>query len=259
MDISIEQLLKGKPTKIRNKDYFPTRAYVEPFLERMSKFTSDFRVQVKLPDQITRTVNGDVNVDDITYNRVLIEAVMPEELNIENHQEVIGLVYGLDVRKPVAKIYRGALNMACTNLCVFNPSFLNAQPIQPEKGISYKPIELLMSQTSDMKLILDNLKNTEWEGTPQNIESNLGRWVRNAINCEYNTDYGTIKIGSDMVIKAYTSMFVDNESPYYIGEGNNVDMFTVYNAFTQIITDNKKKDMMNLAEKTLLLRNILNF
>lgn len=259
MDISIEQLLKGKPTKIRNKDYFPTRAYVEPFLERMSKFTSDFRVQVKLPDQITRTVNGDVNVDDITYNRVLIEAVMPEELNIENHQEVIGLVYGLDVRKPVVKIYRGALNMACTNLCVFDPSFLNVQAINPEKGISYKPIEHLMEQTSDIKLMLDNLKNTEWEGSPQNIESNLGRWIRNAINCEYNTDYGTVKIGSDTVIKAYTSMFVDKDSPYYIGEGNGVDMFTVYNAFTQIITDNRKKDIMNIVEKTLLLRNILNF
>lgn len=257
--MNIEQLLKGKPTKIRSKEYLPTKAYVEPFLEKMSKFTSDFRVQVKLPDQITRTVDGDVNVDDITYNRVLIEAVLPTELEVENHQEVIGLVYGLDVRKPVAKIYRGALNMACTNLCVFNPSFLNVQALSPEQGINVHSIDQLMSQASDIKLMLNNLRNTEWEGSPQNLESNLGRWVRNAINCEYNTDFGTVKIGSDMVIKAYTSMFVDEESPYYIGEGSSVDMFTVYNAFTQIITDNKKKDMMNLAEKTLLLRNILNF
>lgn len=253
--MDIEQLLKGKPTKIRNREYLPTKAYVEPFLEKMSKFTSDFRVQVKLPDQITRT-DGD---DDITYNRVLIEAVLPKELEVENHQEVIGLVYGLDVRKPVAKIYRGALNMACTNLCIFNPSFLNVQPINPEKGINLNPIEHLMKQASDIKLMLDNLKNTEWEGTPKNIESNLGRWIRNAIGCEYTTNYGTVKIGSDAVIKAYTSMFVDDESPYFIGEGNNVDMFTVYNAFTRVITDNRKKDMMNLAEKTLLLRNILNF
>lgn len=259
MEVSIEQLFKGKPTKIRNKDYFPTKAYVEPFLERMSKFTNDFRVQVKLPDQITRTVNGDANIEDITYNRVLIQAVLPEELAIENHKEVIGLVYGLDVRKPVAKIYRGALNMACTNLCVFDPSFLNVQFINPEKGISYRPVELLMEQADDMKTMLDNLKNTEWEGNPQNIESNLGRWIRNAMNCEYNTDYGTIKVGTDVVIKAYSSMFVDNESPYFIGEGNNVDMFTVYNAFTELISNDKGKDLMNKVEKVLLLRNILNF
>lgn len=259
MNISVEQLLKGKPTKIKNKDYFPTKSYVEPFLDRMSKFTSDFRVQVKLPDQITRTVSGDINIDDITYNRVLIQAVIPNELSIENHKEVIGLVYGLDVRKPVAKIYRGTLNMACTNLCVFNPSFLNVQTISPEKGLNYNVAEQLMQQVDDTKVMLDNLRSTGWEGSPKNIESNLGRWIRNAINCEYTTNYGNVKIGTDVVIKAYSSMFVDDESPYYIGEGNNVDMFTVYNAFTDLICNDKGKDIMNKVEKVLLLRNILNF
>ena len=51
MQISIDQLMNGKATRIKDRDYFPTAAYVEPFLETMSKFTSDFRVQVKLPDQ----------------------------------------------------------------------------------------------------------------------------------------------------------------------------------------------------------------
>ena len=36
---------------------------------------------------------------------------------IRDSDEVVGLVYGLDVRKPVVKIYRGGLNRACTNLC----------------------------------------------------------------------------------------------------------------------------------------------
>lgn len=257
MDLSIDKLIEGKPLIIRNKQYLSTEQYITPFLERMSKFTSDFRVQVKRPDTLSLNKEN-LDLNDC-YTRVLIQAVMPDELAIENHKEVVGLVYGLDVRKPIAKIYRGALNMACTNLCVFNPSFLNVQAINPEKGISYKPIEHLMEQTSDMKMMLDNLKNTEWEGTPQNIESNLGRWVRNALNCEYNTDYGTIKVGTDMVIKAYSSMFVDEDSPYFIGEGNNVDMFTVYNAFTQLISNDKGKDIMNKVEKTLLLRNILSF
>lgn len=257
MDISIDKLIEGKPLIIRNKQYLSTEQYTTPFLERMSKFTSDFRVQVKRPDTLSLNKEN-LDLNDC-YTRVLIQAVLPDELAIENHKEVVGLVYGLDVRKPIAKIYRGALNMACTNLCVFNPSFLNVQTISPEKGISYKPIEHLMEQASDMKMMLDTLKNTEWEGTPQNIESNLGRWVRNALNCEYNTEYGTIKVGTDIVIKAYSSMFVDEESPYFIGEGNNVDMFTVYNAFTELISNDKGKDLMNKVEKTLLLRNILNF
>lgn len=257
MDLSIDKLIEGKPLIIRNKQYLSTEQYITPFLERMSKFTSDFRIQVKRPDTLSLNKEN-LDLNDC-YTRVLIQAVLPEELAIENHKEVIGLVYGLDVRKPVAKIYRGALNMACTNLCVFDPSFLNVQFINPEKGISYRPVELLMEQADDMKTMLDNLKNTEWEGNPQNIESNLGRWIRNAMNCEYNTDYGTIKVGTDVVIKAYSSMFIDNESPYFIGEGNNVDMFTVYNAFTELISNDKGKDLMNKVEKVLLLRNILNF
>ena len=120
MHVTLDQLLSGKATQIKDRNYFPTRAYVEPFLETMSKFTSDFRVQVKVPDQITRTVDGNVNTDDITYNRVLIEAVMPDEYAWDNHDEVIGFLYGLDVRKPIVKMYRGGLNRACTNLCVFD-------------------------------------------------------------------------------------------------------------------------------------------
>lgn len=259
MEISIDQLMNGKATRIGKRSYFPTAAYVEPFIERMSKFTKDFRVEVELPKQVTRTVSGDVNTDDITYNRVLIQAVMPSELSYDNHDEVIGMVYGFDVRKPMAKIYRGGLNKACTNLCIFDPEFLQVQMLESEKPLNYKAVEHLMSQTSDMKLMLDTLHTTTWEGTEELVERNLGKWIRNSIHLGYDTGYGEIKIGNDLVYKAYCSMFEDSESPYYIGVGNEVDMFTVYNAFTQLISNDKGKDLMNRAEKTLLLRNILNF
>lgn len=257
MEVTLNQLLEGKATKIKNKDYAPTRSYVEPFLERMSKITNDFRVQVKLPDQVTCTSGEGERHDDITYNRVLIQAVLPNKF--DNHQEVIGMVYGLDVRKPLIKIYRGAINCACTNLCIFDPSFLNVQFIEQGKGISYKPVEYLMERESEMQLMLETLHNTEWDGSVQNIESNLGRWIRSALSSEYENGYGKIKLGTDIVIKAYSSMFVDQESPYYIGEGNNVDMFTVYNAFTELISNDNGKDIMNKCEKTILLRQILNF
>ena len=257
MEVTLNQLLEGKATRIKNKDYAPTRSYVEPFLERMSKITNDFRVQVKLPDQVTCTSGEGERHDDITYNRVLIQAVLPNKF--DNHQEVIGMVYGLDVRKPLIKIYRGAINCACTNLCIFDPSFLNVQFIEQGKGINYKPVEYLMERESDMQLMLETLHNTEWNGSVQNIESNLGRWIRSALLSEYENGYGKIKLGTDIVIKAYSSMFVDQESPYYIGEGNNVDMFTVYNAFTELISNDNGKDIMNKCEKTILLRQILNF
>ena len=79
MELTLNELLAGKATRIKNREYFPTRAYVEPFLERVQKLTSEFRVQVQLPTQITYTAEGDINTEDITYNRVLIEAILPDE------------------------------------------------------------------------------------------------------------------------------------------------------------------------------------
>ena len=54
-EITLTELLAGRATRIKNREYFPTAAYVEPFLERVQKLTSEFRVQVQLPTQITYT------------------------------------------------------------------------------------------------------------------------------------------------------------------------------------------------------------
>ena len=38
MDLTVDELLKGKATLIKNKEYLSTEAYVTPFLERMVVF-----------------------------------------------------------------------------------------------------------------------------------------------------------------------------------------------------------------------------
>lgn len=243
--------------QIKGKDYGTTRAYVTPFLERMSQITNNFKIQVKLPDQLTFDIHDGQREDDTAYSRVLIQAMLPPIT--ENYQEVIGMAYGLDVRKPLLKIYKGLINCANNSLCVFDPQFLRVQYIEPGKALSYRPITELLEREDNTQLMIQTLQNTEWVGSVANIETNLGRWIRAAISSEYDMGYGKIKIGTDTVIKAYGSMFVDNDSPYFVGENNNVDMFTVYNSFTQILTDNISKDVMNYFEKTLLLRQILNF
>ena len=60
MEISIDQLLSGKATQIKNKEYYETARYVEPFLEKMSKLTDNFIINVKLPDQVTKTKDAEV-------------------------------------------------------------------------------------------------------------------------------------------------------------------------------------------------------
>lgn len=257
MKLTIDELLRGKATIIKGKEYFNTEAYVTPFLERMSKFTSNFEVQAKLPDQMSLTKKEDLNLEDTIFNRVWIQAIMPDEYSFDNHQEVIGLVYGLDTRKPVAKIYRGALNMACLNLCVFNPSFLNVQELEPERPINFKCIQPLMEQTSDIKAWLEKLSNTDVPYDEKLINENLGLWIRRTLGSSYDTGYGKVKIATSVAIDAYKLLYEKEDSPYFVKPGETTSAFNVYNAFTELITNVDTRDIMNKAEKTLLLKDIL--
>jgi hypothetical protein len=181
---------------------------------------------------------------------------MPSELCFENHDEVIGLVYGLDIRKPLVKIYRGELNRACTNLCVFDPNFLNVQYLEPEMIIDYKGIKPLLEQTSDIKATLERLNNTEVPYNESLINENLGEWIRNSMNKSLTNDYSKVKIATSTAIDAYKLLYEKKESPYYVKKGETTNMFNIYNAWTQVIT-NDTKDIINKAEKTLLVSKIL--
>ena len=260
MDINLTELLAGKPTVIKGKEYLSTAAYVEPFLERLQRLTNDFRVHVQLPDQYTKTVDGEINTDDITYNRVYIEAVMPDELCYTNHDKVIGMVMGLDVRKPVAKFYNGAMNAACTNLCVFSPDYLSCQAIEPEQPLDFKPLDKLINMKDNTREMLNVLHQTTFPNSITEQEKHLGQWVRNVMLASYDNGFAPVKFSVDNAVQAYKSLFMKDDSDYY-QIGTDVNMFDVYNAFTQQITNarDKSKDIINIFEKTLLLRQILQF
>lgn len=259
MELTINELLNtGKATKIKNKEYFSTEQYVTPFLERMSKFTDDFRVQVKLPDQISYTKNGEINTDDIVYNRVWIQAVLPDDISFENHKQVVGLVYGLDVRKPIAKVYKGGLNMACTNLCIFSPEYLNVQELAPETPINYKCVNTIMDKALDVAAFLNKLQDIEVPYIEKDIDERLGHWIRRTMYTSYDNGFGKVKIASTLPIDAYKLLYEKEDSPYYVQPGNSCSMFDVYNAMTQVITDDSR-DIINKAEKTLLIRDLLSF
>ena len=257
MEITIDDLLKGKATKIKDKGFYETEAYVTPFLDRMQKITNDFKVKVELPDQITVTKKEDVDFDDITYNRVWIQGILPDDYIVENHQEVIGMVMGLDVRKPITKFYRGGVNMACCNLCVFNPSFLDCQEIYPEAALNYKPVDNLINKASELRQWLNTLHSTTFERSEQNINESLGMWVRRCLDMSFSNGFGKVKLAVSTAVDAYKLLFADSESEYYVHQGENTDLFNIYNAFTDIISNDKDKDIMNKAEKCLLLKDII--
>ena len=260
MEITLNELLAGKATRIKSKEYYSTAAYVEPFLERAQKLTKEFRVQVQLPNQVTYTAAGDINTEDITYNRVLIEAILPDEykFNDDPHRAVLGMVYGIDVRKPVVKFFKGQERMSCTNLCVFSPELLSCQDLEAETAVDYKPFERIIEQTDDTATWMNKLISTDFNCSTQNVNESLGRWIRNCIGLSFDNHYGKAKLAVSTPIDAYKSLFEKEDSEYYAGINSGmVSMYQVYNAFTQVLTDGMKKDPFNIFEKTLLLKDIL--
>ena len=253
MELTVEQLLQGKATKIKEKEFFTTKAYVEPFFDRMSKYTEEFIINVKPADQISLTPSGEVNFDDIVYNRVWIQAVLPDEYAYENHKRVMSMLYALDTRKPVVKMYTGALNMACLNLCVFNPDALNVAELEPITAINYSPINLLMGMNDTIKSTLEKLDKMIFNRNE--IYEDLGLWIDRCITSKFNSGFGTVKITESAPINVYKDLFYNEDSNYYT-KGEEVDGFTVYNAFTDLITQDKK-DLVNKFEKTILIKEIM--
>ena len=256
MELTLEQAIAGKSTQIKGKEYLSTAAYVEPFLERMSKYTNEFIFNGIQPEQITLTKDGDINLEDITWNRMWVQAVIPDDNIFDNHNRVVGMVYGLDVRKPIVKFYVGGLNRACCNLCVFSPSFLDVKELEPEKALDYRPIDRLLTQTDNVRNILEGLSNTEVEYNDVRINENLGDWVRKTLNFSFTNHLSKVKLATSSAIDAYKLLYEKEDSPYFVPKGTTTDLFNIYNAWTQVIT-NDSKDIINKCEKTLLVGSIL--
>ena len=133
----------------------------------------------------------------------------------------------------------------------------SCQDLEPETQIDFKPLERIIEQTDDTATWLKKLVETEFDCSEHNVNESLGKWIRNCIDYSFNNHYQPVKIACSTPIDAYKSLFVKEDDDYFVGFNGNVSMYTVYNAFTQVLTDGMKKDPFNIFEKTLLLKDIL--
>lgn len=116
MQITISRLLAGKACVIKDTEYLSTAEYVQPFIDELARFGAKFIVDVELPSQLTRTGTE----RDVTYNKVLVQAILPSEYNIGDWCETYCLAYALDVKKPVYKVYRAYRHRSTGVVMAFN-------------------------------------------------------------------------------------------------------------------------------------------
>lgn len=236
MEITIDALSLGKPTVIKNKEYLSTKDYTDWFIKEMSQYTNRFITKVQVPNQMTLTKES----EDVTYNKVWIQAIMPGIIN--GLFEVYGFVYALDVKTPIYKIYRAFLDHDTLNTVIFNQDWIECFNLEPNEPISYS-LENLMQKDINVKPKLDKLKGHYISEEPQALHELLGEFIDKVLTYDYKYIGGKVKLSTNNIINAYQKTFAD------LTKGINDKMF--YDAICNEINDNK--DITNIFEKTVLV------
>ena len=247
MEITIGKLLEGKSTVIKENQYLTTKEYVSPFIEVMKKFTTDFSVQVQLPSQLTITDSK----EDITYNRVWVQALLKD--NSYGYAETINLIYALDVRKPIYKIFKAYKDRKTGNLFAFNSQWINVYELKSsEEFVDFEPvIKHLLELTDDSDVLFDKLEKSTVSSDTEKRQQQLGELIEDSMLFEITNKGGKIKIAPQMVLKAYQNVYMDSSSRNYVGE-EECTKLNYLDAFSSLITEDDK-DIVNRFEKNLLI------
>jgi len=248
MEITIGKLLEGKSTVIKDNEYLSTKEYVNPFIEIMKKFTTDFSVQVQLPSQLTITDSK----EDITYNRVWVQAILKD--NVYGYAETINLVYALDVRKPIYKLFKAYKDRKTGNLFAFNSQWINVYELKPSTGFNDFEgiIKNLLELTDNSDNIFENLEKSTLSAKPEERQRQLGELIENSMLFEITNKGGKVKIAPQMVLKAYQNVYMDSSSRNYVDAEEECTKLNYLDAFSSLITEDDK-DIVNRFEKNLLV------
>ena len=111
-----------------------------------------------------------------------------------------------------------------------------------------------MERISNFEERIKYMKNTYLSSDVNERDRLLGHMIERSIMLEHQNLGGKVKISTATVIKAFEDIYLDSSSRYYTGD-NDTTLFNYYNAFTEIVRDDKK-DIMNKFEKTILINDL---
>lgn len=138
MQITLEELLQGKPYKKGNLVFNSTGDIVAPFIEQVYDHVDDWIITVQAPKELAveRVIDTEIDTETLEeyklYSRVAIEGILKPEYQVsingnDLHKKTVGMIYALDTNDPVAKVYTGFLRQLCMNQCIFNPSYIESR------------------------------------------------------------------------------------------------------------------------------------
>lgn len=221
------------------------RAYIEPFLEKFTKANVNVTFKTSVSERVANKEVGS-GVTNEAFGRVVVEAKFPTDYCAHAHDTVVGMIYALDLQKPIIRVYSGHNAWACTNLAIFGARYVHQVEIMSgyqgiyDKGLDY--IEGLTSQLARFQTLYERMNDTIYEG--DEINRILGYLLRQG--------YSNKQIGTTPILSALKDL-EDNASKYSIKD-NKTSQWNIYSALTQYVTN--KVDILEKPTKTVMLSNL---
>lgn len=236
---SLDEVLTSKRYVSDANVSFPSpKEYIDPFTEIFSD-AKEFRVKTMSP-VVNAEESGEENV---AFARVMVEA--DYGVTIPGFNEIYGIVYALELAKPVIKAYSGYNVSACTNLTIFNADKIIQQDLTSNYQPVYNELRKFKADKEFEKVEFVNIHKqlSEISYTIEELNERIGFLLRNAQKT---------KIGTNAVVGA-ARLLDDPSSAYYTGDKTNYHCtpFNLYDAVTYHISN--KGEFIEKPNKTIQL------
>ena len=177
---------------------------------------------------------------------------MPEKCDIDGYAETFNLVYGLDIRQPVYKIFKAYKDRRTENLYCFDSRWLNVYELKPgERFINFEPvIRNLLEMVDDSGLRFKKMNTEFFSPNIKEKHTTLGDLVEKSMLFEYYGKGGKVKLSPPMILKAFQNVYMNSSSKYFVKNTEECPLFTYADAILTLITD--EKDIINPFEKSYL-------
>ena len=196
--------------------------------------SSDLHIQT---DKDVVNVNDDGS-KNISYGRVLFQKVFgTAEVNT-----TVGMILAFD--NLMVKLFAGAQVSACTNLCVFNSTWL----------INTKITSRLDQHINYMENLVAGDGSFNWNRTIEEmVLSKLHRDAVHKLHSQFILEHRKTKdkalYGESFTNKAFADILMEDSKSPYCMQGDFTSEWNVYNALTQQISDSK--DILYAPSKSL--------
>lgn len=205
---------------------FPSpKELIHPFIDNVKE---EVEYVVKTADEVVNKEQESEELN-IAYPKVLVQANFTTP-TIPGFKSVVGMIYHLNVQKPVVKVYTGQEVSACLNLCVFNAEHVFQQDLLGNyRDVYAKAQSYIMNkqqEIEDYTRIYNDLVETDLEY--DELQELLGDILLRATKNNMVSS----------VTKA-AKLLTDSNSMYYINQGKDYkcNKWNVFNSITAALSN----------------------